>query len=1091
MLGNKQMLIMIWMLFLSMIGRAQTPVPCGDGLTWNFDEETKTLFIRGEGKMNDFEYNGAPWNELKDRMQHVVIEEGVGSIGARAFYNSMIEDIEIPATVSEIGESAFNSCKQLKECVVPPLVTEIKDMTFESCSSLTSVRLMGEVTRIGGWAFSWSEALQQLELPESVTHIGSIAFYNCSQLDLMLPAAVIELGDKALFNTATYNNENNWKDDLLIVGDCLVKARGNRSEYSIPSNIRLIANNAFESNTGLEKIVVPEGVEIIGDDAFWQCSSLHQVSLPQTSLKSLGKEAFRDCSSLQEISLPEGIDEIRSWTFYDCTSLVSLSIPESVKKIAYDVVYNTPLLKNSQYLTNGMLIIDDCLVATNKAWLSSVVSIPENVRLIAQDAFMNTYITEVHLPEGIPMIDFRTFSGCKNLRNVQIPLGVTKIGEQAFSSCSSLTNVELPEGVTEIGEDAFSWCSSLESINIPESTTLIGSSAFDLCSSLKSIRLPQNLTRVESSSFNGCSSLEQVVLSEQLTYIGDRAFMGTGIASLHLGDRVSYIGQSAFASCRSLSDLQVSPDNPYYLTEDNVLFDKEKTVLKYYAYLKENSEYNIPEGVTAIEMNAMNGNPNLKLVRFPKSLRRIGESAFSGCEQLDSIEWNKALEVIESGAFFACEKLRTVWIPSQIEIIPQGCFMGCSSLEYVVLPKDLKEIGSEAFCSCQSLTRLDLPNKLVKIGDAALSGSAVSELELPASLVSLSPGALGYSLKTLKVWYNNPPVVDSYIFPKENEIVLYVLKGTRNAYLQAEAWKDCPTIIEFEGARVYNGTQDPEYITVESGKPVLLPENSNAVALIVTEGFMPAENSKNLILQEADGSYYSPLLELTDQRDFYAPVDFYAQKAMYRRTVPEGSQWGTLVLPFSLNSLSDLSGAALYVPTDMEYTGQEEGCFNISPVDGTLPEAYEPVLFKSDNPGGELNIQANGTWVESSEGKNLTKPVGNGDFQLVGTMQTIKSVAPGNFFIAKDRFWKVGQTEVSIHPFRAYLQTGDKETAVRCIGFYHDETTRVHEVETESDRVDVYSVDGILIRKKVSADKALEGLPKGYYIVDRKLFQNQ
>lgn len=1091
MLGNKQMLIMIWMLFLSMIGRAQTPVPCGDGLTWNFDEETKTLFIRGEGKMNDFEYNGAPWNDFKDRMQHVVIEEGVNCIGAKAFYGSMIEDIEIPTTVSEIGEAAFNSCKQLKECVVPPLVTEIKDMTFASCSSLTSVRLMGEVTRIGGWAFSWSEALQQLELPESVTHIGSLAFYNCSQLDLMLPAEVIELGDRALFNTATYNNENNWKDDLLIVGDCLVKARGNRSEYPIPSNIRLIANNAFEGNTGLKTIVVPEGVEIIGDDAFWQCSSLQQVSLPQISLKFLGREAFRDCSSLQEISLPEGIDEIRSWTFYDCTSLVSLSIPESVKKIAYDVVYNTPLLKNSQYLTNGMVIIDDCLVATNKAWLSSVVSIPENVRLIAQDAFMNTYITEVHLPEGIRMIDFRTFSGCKNLKNIQIPLGVTKIGEQAFSSCSSLTNVELPEGITEIGEDAFSWCRSLESINIPESTTLIGSSAFDLCSSLKSIQLPQNLTRVESSSFNGCSSLEQVVLSEQLTYIGDRAFMGTGIASLHLGDRVSYIGQSAFASCRSLSDLQVSPDNPYYLTEDNVLFDKEKTVLKYYAYLKENSEYNIPEGVTAIEMNAMNGNPNLKLVRFPKSLRRIGESAFSGCEQLDSIEWNKALEVIESGAFFACEKLRTVWIPSQIEIIPQGCFMGCSSLEYVVLPKDLEEIGSEAFCSCQSLTHLDLPNKLVKIGDAALSGSAVSELELPASLVSLATGALGYSLKTLKVWYNNPPVVDSYLFPKENEIVLYVPKGTRNAYLQAEVWKDFPTIIEFEGARVYNGTQDPEYITVESGKPVLLPENSNAIALIVTEGFMPAENSKNLILQETDGSYYSPLLELTDQSDFYTPVDFYAQKAMYRRTVPEGSQWGTLVLPFSLNSLSDLSGAALYVPTDMEYTGQEEGCFNISPVDGTLPEAYEPILFKSDNPGGELNIQVNGTWVESSEGKNLTKPVGNGDFQLVGTMQTIKSVAPGNFFIAKDRFWKVGQTEVSIHPFRAYLQTGDKETAVRCIGFYNDETTRVHEVETESDCVDVYSVDGILIRKKVSADKALEGLPNGYYIVDRKLFQNQ
>lgn len=1091
MLGNKQMLIMIWMLFLSMIGRAQTPVPCGDGLTWNFDEETKTLFIRGEGKMNDFEYNGAPWNDLKDRMQHVVIEEGVNSIGARAFYNSMIEDIEIPATVSEIGESAFNSCKQLKECVVPPLVTEIKDMTFESCSSLTSVRLMGEVTRIGGWAFMACVALQQLELPESVTGIEVNAFYGCSLLNVNLSSAIVNLGNGALFNTATYNNENNWKDDLLIVGDCLVKARGNRSEYSIPSNIRLIANNAFESNTGLEKIVVPEGVEIIGDDAFWQCSSLHQVSLPQTSLKSLGKEAFRDCPSLQEISLPEGIDEIRSWTFYDCTSLVSLSIPESVKKIAYDVVYNTPLLKNSQYLTNGMLIIDDCLVATNKAWLSSVVSIPENVRLIAQDAFMNTYITEVHLPEGIRMIDFRTFSGCKNLKNIQIPLGVTKIGEQAFSSCSSLTNVELPEGITEIGEDAFRDCSSLENINIPTNVVYIGTRAFAWCKALKSVKLPQGLTRIENSTFEFCSNLTQVEFGEQISYIGDRAFMGTGITSLHLGDKVSYIGQSAFASCRSLSDLQVSPDNPYYLTEDNVLFDKEKTVLKYYAYLKENSEYNIPEGVTAIEMNAMNGNPNLKLVRFPKSLRRIGESAFSGCEQLDSIEWNKALEVIESGAFFACEKLRTVWIPSQIEIIPQGCFMGCSSLEYVVLPKDLEEIGSEAFCSCQSLTRLDLPNKLVKIGDAALSGSAVSELELPASLVSLSTGALGYSLKTLKVWYNNPPVVDSYLFPKENEIVLYVPKGTRNAYLQAEVWKDFPTIIEFEGARVYNGTQDPEYITVESGKPVLLPENSNAIALIVTEGFMPAENSKNLILQETDGSYYSPLLELTDQSDFYTPVDFYAQKAMYRRTVPEGSQWGTLVLPFSLNSLSDLSGAALYVPTDMEYTGQEEGCFNISPVDGTLPEAYEPILFKSDNPGGELNIQVNGTWVESPEGKNLTKPVGNGDFQLVGTMQTIKSVAPGNFFIAKDRFWKVGQTEVSIHPFRAYLQTGDKETAVRCIGFYNDETTRVHEVETESDFVDVYSVDGILIRKKVSADKALEGLPKGYYIVDRKLFRNQ
>lgn len=122
-----------------------------------------------------------------------------------------------------------------------------------------------------------------------------------------------------------------------------------------------------------------------------------------------------------------------------------------------------------------------------------------SVTEIGEKAFyINTFLTEVNLPDSIVKIGKDAFNGCVNLAKVNLPDSVAEIGENAFCGCSSLTEVNLPDSVTEISGSTFLSCTSLTKVDLPDGLNKIGMCAFSWCENLREI------------DFQDCSGLQEI-----------------------------------------------------------------------------------------------------------------------------------------------------------------------------------------------------------------------------------------------------------------------------------------------------------------------------------------------------------------------------------------------------------------------------------------------------------------------------------------------------------------------------------------------------------------------------------------------------
>ena len=151
-------------------------------LTWTLYEDG-TLTISGTGAMKSYRNDDSPAVQKKDNVKKVVIEDGVTSIGASAFYScKSLTSITIPDSVTSIGFTAFYACSSLTSITIPGSVTSMERSAFEFCTGLKSVTISDGVTSIGASAFYSCKNLTSITIPDSVTSIGKDAFKNCSSL---------------------------------------------------------------------------------------------------------------------------------------------------------------------------------------------------------------------------------------------------------------------------------------------------------------------------------------------------------------------------------------------------------------------------------------------------------------------------------------------------------------------------------------------------------------------------------------------------------------------------------------------------------------------------------------------------------------------------------------------------------------------------------------------------------------------------------------------------------------------------------------------------------------------------------------------
>ena len=344
-----------------------------------------------------------------------------------------------------------------------------------------------------------------------------------------------------------------------------------------------------------EKVDIPEKIDgksvtSIGDYAFYYCSSLTSVTIPN-SVTSIGEYAFGDCANLTNITIPNSVTSICKGAFIDCTSLTSIKIPNSVTRILRDAFRDCTNLTSvtlPESLTYIGSAFEGCTSLTS-------ITIPNSVTYVDAYAFAGcTSLTEIKVavenpnyvsvngvlynksrtvlicyPAGkkdknykildsVTAINRYAFYGCTSLASIMIPDSVTEICESAFSGCTSLTSITIPDSVMSIARFTFYYCANLKSIKIPNSVTNIGESAFGGCTSLTSITIPNSVTDIDTNTFSGCTSLTSITIPNSVTEIGWWAFYGcTSLTSITIPNSVTNIGESAFGGCTSLTSITI------------------------------------------------------------------------------------------------------------------------------------------------------------------------------------------------------------------------------------------------------------------------------------------------------------------------------------------------------------------------------------------------------------------------------------------------------------------------------------------------------------------------------------------------------
>lgn len=176
---------------------------------------------------------------------------------------------------------------------------------------------------------------------------------------------------------------------------------------------------------------------------------------------------------------------------------------------------------------------------------------------ILDEAFVNSSLTSITLPEGLTHIYQSAFGGCKGLKSISLPSSVTYLGQHAFTNCINLASVSLPEGLQVIDHSAFSDCTSLKSITLPPSVSIWGPGIFAF-SGLTSIALPEGMTEIPYSTFQECADLKTITLPSTITVVGDSAFYLSGLTSIILPEGVKTIGEEAFKNCTKLLKVAVA-----------------------------------------------------------------------------------------------------------------------------------------------------------------------------------------------------------------------------------------------------------------------------------------------------------------------------------------------------------------------------------------------------------------------------------------------------------------------------------------------------------------------------------------------------
>ena len=273
-------------------------------------------------------------------LKTVKLEKGLTQIAGNLFMRCYgLENIDIPDTVTTIGENAFKLCTSLENVKMYNSIDEINGRAFAGCTSLKSVSLPDSITGMGTEIFSGCTSLSSVKLPNKRVNIMSSTFEGCTSLtEITLPDTVTTIQDHA-FKNCTALKTINWSKSITDIQSYAFENCDALTKLAIPNTVTNIGEGAFYECGGLSAIAVPNSVKTLGSRAFENCDDLAKVSISD-SVTSMGEKAFYDCDALTDVKLGTGITQIPTSCFEHCDVLPSVVLPYRISKVGDNAFKN-------------------------------------------------------------------------------------------------------------------------------------------------------------------------------------------------------------------------------------------------------------------------------------------------------------------------------------------------------------------------------------------------------------------------------------------------------------------------------------------------------------------------------------------------------------------------------------------------------------------------------------------------------------------------------------------------------------------------------------------------------------------------------
>ena len=363
------------------------------------------------------------------------------SIGGSAFYGTehahpRFKEIKIPDSVETIGTNAFHNCQDLESITLPASLKTIESSAFSSCCNLSKIKLPVSLTTIENSVFDGCRSL------ETVFYDGSLAQW--SQIN-------------------TSNGFLGYSSPSLVMNDYtaqFISVKDDPFAEPIPKKTVTITKYTGKEST----VILPSTIN----------------SWPVTKI---GEAAFQDNTTITSVTIPDSVTEIGANAFAGCTNLTSVTYGGDWSNLT--IQSGNPAVQdaakdaaNEQLFDFEFILNNTAVVVTNYKCKGTAadVTIPSRykgkpVTAINNAAFPNSAVTSVTIPDSITSIPDAAFVNCSKLTNISIPNSVTYIGFSAFSSCTSLKSITLPSSLSTIGNSAFADCPSLMTVTYPGSKT--------------------------------------------------------------------------------------------------------------------------------------------------------------------------------------------------------------------------------------------------------------------------------------------------------------------------------------------------------------------------------------------------------------------------------------------------------------------------------------------------------------------------------------------------------------------------------------------------------------------------------------------